>query len=80
MRQRDARHSVIVTDSPNGVPIGYASWADWRMARRHPELVWLDEPSTPCPFCWGQRKIWEPSPLGLLPVICEVCAGTGRSS
>lgn len=33
----------------------------------------------PCPLCWGQRKIWEPGPLGLLPVLCENCAGTGRS-
>lgn len=32
-----------------------------------------------CPFCWGQRRIWEPGPLGLCPVVCDGCAGTGRA-
>jgi hypothetical protein len=31
-------------------------------------------------MCWGQRKIFEPGPLGLIPVICEDCAGTGVRS
>jgi hypothetical protein len=31
-----------------------------------------------CPACWGQRAIWEPSVLGLVPLVCEVCAGKGR--
>jgi hypothetical protein len=74
----DGEHPVIVRDSPYGVPIAYGSWAHWRVARRHPERVWLDAPGRPCPLCWGQRKIWDPGPLGLLPVICEACAGTGR--
>jgi hypothetical protein len=33
----------------------------------------------PCPMCWGQRAIWEDGPLGLVPVVCETCRGTGRS-
>ncbi|MDX6554964.1 MAG: hypothetical protein QOD86_1159 [Miltoncostaeaceae bacterium] len=33
-----------------------------------------------CATCWGQRMIWEPGPLGLLPVVCDGCAGTGRVS
>jgi hypothetical protein len=69
---------VIVRDSPYGVPIAYGSWAQWRAARHHPELVWFDDTRQPCPTCWGQRKIWETGTLGLLPVICEPCAGTGR--
>jgi hypothetical protein len=31
-----------------------------------------------CAMCWGQRSILEPSPLGLIPVVCATCAGTGR--
>lgn len=30
-----------------------------------------------CATCWGQRRIWEPGPLGLLPVICPDCDGFG---
>jgi hypothetical protein len=37
------------------------------------------EPLADCPMCWAQRMIWEPGPLGLLPVVCEECSGTGRS-
>ncbi len=33
-----------------------------------------------CPLCWGQRAIWEPSVLGLLPVVCESCRGTGDAA
>jgi hypothetical protein len=32
-----------------------------------------------CPTCWGQKRIWEGGPLGLVPVVCESCRGTGRS-
>jgi hypothetical protein len=32
---------------------------------------------TQCATCWGQTCIYEPGPLGLLPVFCEDCAGTG---
>jgi hypothetical protein len=35
-------------------------------------------PTSPCAMCWGQRMIWEPGPLGLVPVVCASCAGTGR--
>lgn len=31
-----------------------------------------------CSLCWGQRAIWEPSVLGLVPVVCDGCCGTGR--
>ena len=31
-----------------------------------------------CPACWGQRAIWEPGALGLVPVVCAHCAGTGE--
>jgi hypothetical protein len=32
-----------------------------------------------CPACWGQRRIWEPGPLGLMAVVCEACGGTGAA-
>ena len=41
-------------------------------------LVAAVEPQRQCPACWGQRAIWEPSVLGLVPVVCEACAGKGR--
>ena len=31
-----------------------------------------------CPCCQGRRAILEPSLLGLMPVICDACDGTGR--
>jgi hypothetical protein len=31
----------------------------------------------PCQWCYGQRKILEPSALGFVPVLCERCGGTG---
>jgi hypothetical protein len=31
-----------------------------------------------CAVCWGQRAVWEPGPLGLVPVVCDTCGGTGR--
>ncbi len=34
--------------------------------------------ATHCPLCWGQRMIWESSIIGLVPVVCRECAGTGR--
>ena len=30
-----------------------------------------------CAHCWGQKKILEPGPLGLVPVVCPDCVGTG---
>ncbi len=33
-----------------------------------------------CPLCWGQRAIWEASVLGLMPVVCEGCRGTGHAT
>lgn len=76
---RGNRHLVVVRDNPDGLPVGYASWAEWRFGCREPGEMSLGPVGQPCPLCWGQRKIWEPGPLGLLPVLCENCAGTGRS-
>lgn len=36
------------------------------------------QPAPMCMHCWGQRAIWESSLLGLLPVRCERCTGSGR--
>jgi hypothetical protein len=33
-----------------------------------------------CSWCMGQRSILEPSPFGLLPVVCERCQGHGREA
>lgn len=34
-------------------------------------------PPRPCAHCWGQRKLWESGILGLCPIVCERCAGSG---
>ena len=31
-----------------------------------------------CPCCQGTRTIYEPSLLGLMPVVCDGCMGSGR--
>lgn len=31
-----------------------------------------------CAHCWGQRAIWETSLIGMLPVLCDRCTGSGR--
>ena len=59
---------------------------NWYVARptpaRTPVTVRMPEPPCVvrdwCPWCWGQRAIWEPGSLGLLPVRCPECFGTGR--
>jgi hypothetical protein len=34
-------------------------------------------PPIPCQWCWGQRRLWESGVLGLVPLICERCSGSG---
>lgn len=34
-------------------------------------------PPIPCAHCHGQRRIYEPGPLGLCPVWCGRCHGSG---
>lgn len=34
-------------------------------------------PPRPCAHCWGQRRLWEGGVLGLVPILCERCAGGG---
>jgi hypothetical protein len=66
-------------------------WVEWRRERaaghRRAGSAWaaadlrLRSPAAgapQCAMCWGQRMIWEPGPLGLLPVRCDGCLGTGR--
>lgn len=36
------------------------------------------QPAPMCAHCWGQRAIWEGSLVGMLPIRCERCAGSGR--
>jgi hypothetical protein len=31
-----------------------------------------------CAYCWGSRAIFQSGPLGLVPVVCRRCSGTGR--
>jgi hypothetical protein len=38
------------------------------------EVVW-----TPCPTCWGQRRIYDdPNGEGLVPCLCPTCLGIGE--
>jgi hypothetical protein len=69
--------TLSVRDRLTGRPTLWRGWADWREGRRGPWSLWERAPTRPCPTCWGQRRIWEPGPLGLLPVWCEDCRGTG---
>jgi hypothetical protein len=71
-------HGPVVRDGPLAEPVRWLSWSDWRRGRREPWTVWLRTRSIVCPTCWGQRRIWEPGPLGLLPVLCETCRGRGQ--
>ena len=71
------RTGVTVREHARSEPLHWGSWSDWRRGRRDPWSVWVRSVETPCAMCWGQRKILEPGPLGLIPVICEDCAGTG---
>jgi hypothetical protein len=41
------------------------------------ELVIPSGPPRPCAHCWGQRRVWEGGVLGLVPLLCERCAGSG---
>jgi hypothetical protein len=78
MRYRE-RHLVVVREDLDGVPVGYSSWAEWRARHRQPDAFPTEPLARQCPFCWGQGTILEPGPLGLVPVVCGYCAGTGRS-
>lgn len=31
-----------------------------------------------CAYCWGSRAILQGGVLGLVPVVCRRCSGTGR--
>jgi hypothetical protein len=73
----EMRTGLIVRDDVGGEPMSWASWSEWRQGRRDPWSVWVRTTPRPCPTCWGQRRILEPGPLGLLPVICEACSGRG---
>jgi putative methionine-R-sulfoxide reductase with GAF domain len=50
------------------------------LRRRHGEADLSAPPPAQCAACWGQRRIWEPGPLGLMPIVCEDCGGTGRAA
>jgi hypothetical protein len=71
------RTGPIVREDGHGEPIAWVSWSAWRRGRRDPWSVWVRPIEAPCAWCWGQRKILEPGPLGLIPVVCEDCGGTG---
>jgi hypothetical protein len=71
------RTGLIVREDGRSEPIRWTGWSDWRRGRRDPWSVWVRMIERPCPMCWGQRRILEPGPLGLMPVICEACSGTG---
>lgn len=34
-------------------------------------------PLRPCGWCQGQRRIYEPGPLGYMAVLCANCNGEG---
>ena len=55
----------------------YSSWQEWRRRRRAAgpmAATRRQAPSRACLACYGQRWIYEPGPLGLMPVRCEACS------
>lgn len=36
-----------------------------------------EETPAMCAHCWGSRAIYQGGPLGLMPVVCKRCSGTG---
>ena len=48
--------------------------ADTLIAQAETRTIW-----TPCPTCWGQRRIFEnPNGEGLVPHTCPSCLGLGE--
>jgi hypothetical protein len=52
---------------------------EWHVVDLAPgrELLFPVGPPIPCQWCWGQRRLWESGVLGLVPLICERCSGSG---
>jgi hypothetical protein len=49
-----------------------------RFTTTPPHIRVQAQPALMCMHCWGQRAIWERSLVGMLPVRCERCTGSGR--
>ena len=49
-----------------------------RFTTTPPRIRVQAQPAPMCMHCWGQRAIWECSLVGMLPVRCERCTGSGR--
>jgi len=70
---------ICVREKRTGTDTLWRCWGDWRAGRRGPWQLRLPAPAVSCgTTCWGQRRILEPGPLGLVPVVCADCQGTGR--
>ncbi|MDX6645235.1 MAG: hypothetical protein QOK40_962 [Miltoncostaeaceae bacterium] len=63
------------------LPVRYESWCAWRAetADALPPAPLIAPHTSSCPYCWGQRRVWEEAPNGegLVPRVCECCLGTG---
>lgn len=49
---------------------------EWRVDLSAGREVMLPPPR-PCAHCWQQGRIWEPGIIGLVPLLCERCHGSG---
>jgi hypothetical protein len=70
---------MTVHDRATGAATLWRGWRDWREARGGPWAERTTVPEVPCGSCIGARRILEPGPLGLLPVVCDACCGSGRA-
>lgn len=73
LRATAARHRAAVEELAGG-PLEYLDLGAGRDVAV-PPLVRAPF----CGVCFGQRRIWEPSALGLCPVVCDGCGGTGHA-
>lgn len=56
-------------------PVPYEDWPSWR---RREHLAGLSGEWETCPICWGQRRILQQTPEGLVPLACQRCLGVGE--
>lgn len=63
--------------APRPAPVAAVA-AVLRLVAPAPIPLRAKDGTAPCGSCLGARAILERGPLGLVPVVCDACCGTGR--